>query len=738
MRGRSGLIDGIRKWMRRTGWAAAGILAGLLLSACGKEETGTAENVYVSEAVPGGEFSEGTFLTQCSFKVEGDYLYYLNGGIYRILREGKLNFEEKELVASREELLGGRDERIFCFTVDRARNLYYFACPLQSMTPALYKRSADGREVYRIALGDWESMSGPANRPVLAVDEEENLYALDQDSLLQFDREGNLTDKLFLKEEMADIATADAYLLEGQGGTIYFLIENKTDRSRAAYEILTGETMQLKDLKEALGKTSSSSLYEGLTGPLIREGDDWLYQYNPETGISEKLLCWQDCDVYRNNIQTVIQLSEERILVLMSEIASSTVRQNLLLLTRLPAGEAAQKEQVTLVSMMPSGDLEKSVVKFNQTSDRYHVTIQRLSEDNEGAQARLDSALASEEGAPDLVDLTNMDIVKYAETGALEDLYQYMGDGEIRGEAYLSNLLEGYTFDGKLACIPKGFRFLGLYVTDRRLTEAGEWTMEKVMEAADQVSDAGLFPDQWDYDILSQFCGEYILGKFVDLEKGECCFDGEEFCSLLEWVRRRQPQSGTLRESMMTPMYVRGYNDYQEHLMALGEETVLRGTPSAEGREVFPVLAENALGIPVNAGNKEGAWAFLLFFLQNEETDGTADAFPTSLAMLDRAEEKAVTPLYAMTGDGEPEERPHRILYRDGNEIEIYALPQSAANALRDVLERIDFKPRSGLEQAVITIVEEEAGAFLNGQKTASETADIIQNRVGNLINESR
>ena len=89
MRGRSGLIDGIRKWRRRAGWAAAGILAGLLLSACGKEETGTAENVYVSEAVPGGEFSEGTFLTQCSFKVEGDYLYYLNGGIYRILQIGR-------------------------------------------------------------------------------------------------------------------------------------------------------------------------------------------------------------------------------------------------------------------------------------------------------------------------------------------------------------------------------------------------------------------------------------------------------------------------------------------------------------------------------------------------------------------------------------------------------------------------------------------------------------------------
>lgn len=42
---------------------------------------------------------------------------------------------------------------------------------------------------------------------------------------------------------------------------------------------------------------------------------------------------------------------------------------------------------------------------------------------------RLDSALISKENAPDLLDLSDLDVIKYVEAGALEDLYSYMEQG---------------------------------------------------------------------------------------------------------------------------------------------------------------------------------------------------------------------------------------------------------------------------------------------------------------------
>ena len=146
--------------------------------------------------------------------------------------------------------------------------------------------------------------------------------------------------------------------------------------------------------------------------------------------------------------------------------------------------------------------MEKAAAKFNRRNSRYHVTIERYgsggfySDANEGARARLDSALISKENAPDLLDLSNLDIIKYVKAGALEDLYPYMEQGgEIGRGDFLSNLLEGYTFDGKLACIPKTFIFKGAYITDERIQATAEWTMESVLETAGQYPDVRLFPE---------------------------------------------------------------------------------------------------------------------------------------------------------------------------------------------------------------------------------------------------
>ena len=60
------------------------------------------------------------------------------------------------------------------------------------------------------------------------------------------------------------------------------------------------------------------------------------------------------------------------------------------------------------------------------------------------------------------------------------------------------------------------------------------------------------------------------------------------------------------------------------------------------------------------------------------------------------------------------------------------------AEALLDVINTVDFTPRSALEQSVISIITEEAESFFSGGKTAAQAAEIIQNRVQILISESQ
>lgn len=65
-----------------------------------------------------------------------------------------------------------------------------------------------------------------------------------------------------------------------------------------------------------------------------------------------------------------------------------------------------------------------------------------------------------------------------------------------------------------------------------RIGQQNGWTMDDVYALTEQYPEMQLFQyDDFDY-ILGDFCGRYIVYRFIDWENGTCSFDTEEFCSL--------------------------------------------------------------------------------------------------------------------------------------------------------------------------------------------------------------
>lgn len=743
MKDRNRRSETVRRKTGRIKRAALISLAGiLLLSACGKkqqEQSGTqgqtetrqqsdqeGEYLYVPEGVEGISSEPGSSMGQRNFAVNGDYLYYLTDGIYRIPLGEKLDFTRKETVAQKSSLLESAMESIEYFTVDRDQNLYYITLSYRDMIPTLHKRTAEGEEVYSSPME--EEMTTISSDSILAVDGTGGVYVLLPSSILHYGPEGSLMGELPLEEEMAESSGAANNLIGLPDGHVFFITRSALVADCRAYEIPEGDRPRL----------------------LLQFSDGVLYRYSLADGSVETVLAWQDCDLYRNDITAVIQVSEEQLLVVALTGESTEEFQEMLLLTKTPADQVTRKETITLASLSPSGDMEKAAAKFNRRNSRYHVTIERYgsggfySDANEGARARLDSALISKENAPDLLDLSNLDIIKYVKAGALEDLYPYMEQGgEIGRGDFLSNLLEGYTFDGKLACIPKTFIFKGAYITDERIQATAEWTMESVLETAGQYPDVRLFPE--DAGGLQEYYGAYLLEKFVDWESGECRFDSEEFSRLLERVKQESALAG--QEPLLNVQSIMSFDEYQKALMEAadsGEKAVLRGLPSADGTDTYTPRAWDILGISVNSRQKDGAWEFMQFYLQEGMRVGVWYRFPTLLSLLDEVQAYSVTPQYEMSdgkvltdSDGRPRERPRYTQTRNGVETKFYALGQEEAETLRSVLEQIDFRPRGTLEQSVLSIVEEEAAAFIKGGKTVDETTEVIQNRVRLLLQEN-
>lgn len=73
----------------------------------------------------------------------------------------------------------------------------------------------------------------------------------------------------------------------------------------------------------------------------------------------------------------------------------------------------------------------------------------------------------------------------------------------------------------------------------------------------------------------------------------------------------------------------------------------------------------------------------------------------------------------------------------DSVSFEIYAANQEEVNAVRDIITSAE-RLNGSANEAVYNIISEEAGAFFAGQKSAEETAKIIQSRIEIYVKENK
>ena len=66
--------------------------------------------------------------------------------------------------------------------------------------------------------------------------------------------------------------------------------------------------------------------------------------------------------------------------------------------------------------------------------------------------------------------------------------------------------------------------------------------------------------------------------------------------------------------------------------------------------------------------------------------------------------------------------------YGNGPMIEVYAMTQEQYDTVNGLIENTNRIMR--YDQSLMEIINDEAGAFFAGEKTAEETAQLIQNRV--------
>lgn len=577
----------------------------------------------------------------------------------------------------------------------------------------------------------------------LAADAGGRTYLLTEDVIYLFDEEGNAggTVRLNLSGEIYDYSfgrgsDGKVYLSDGFGSTTLYEVEY--------------EAAQLGDGYTDFPAYGGSALSWDVDGNYLTLDNMGVYRYNIKDKKQEKVFDMVDTGIEAVMLSAIVGgLSDGRIAIVWQDW--ETKENGIVFMTGKDAPELTegQKKELILGVMNSDSFLAAAVNEFNKKSDTYKITIKTYMKPGEiymiDGVTRLQTDIAAG-NCPDIfeVDTYTMDWKNLVEKGVFEDLAPYLEQSEVlKREEMLESVLDAYTYEGVLATIPAVIQIQGFFGSADELGDKTGWTIDDVIAFSDAHPDAELL-DGATATYIMRFCLSYSMDSFVDWEHGTCSFDGDEFKRLLEFVARfskpLSTDSGTDQkpwrekvgdgELLLRDVDMYEVNNVQVYADPFPGGVTAIGYPSPDGSPVYTFYGTDALAISARSEAKEAAWNFIENYLTRDGHRFHA-GFPVIKDKLDEMIDEAMEVKLDENGN----EIKSQLVLGDGLTY-IYRRPTQ--EEIDMILYMIDHgKPTEYSSTQLMNIINEEADAFFQGQKTVDQVAEAIQSRASIYVSEN-
>ena len=423
--------------------------------------------------------------------------------------------------------------------------------------------------------------------------------------------------------------------------------------------------------------------------------------------------------------------------------------------------EYKERQTLTLACAYIYDDLRRAVIEFNKGNVDYRIQIHDYSKLDQNTGKDYSKILESMNldisagRIPDIIVLQyNQPAYSYINKGLFADLKPMMEqDAEMSVDDFLPNLIEAYSTNGKLYQMLTRFNVASC-LADARIVQDGPITLGNYKEICQknhvEISDMfGSMQRNWGMQQLMQTSGE----AFVDWNNGKCSFDSPEFVEMLELVNALpNPKEGEefdyekyetyYREgkSLLMQQWIGEYSSYNNIKVGqFGRDIAFNGYPGISSG-ISVIQPSFLISIAERSKYKDAAWSFLRTLLTAEaqyplDKEGNVNfySFPVRKDSLKVLEDRAQQPDYYEDGEGNKIEY-HSSWWIGGQEIEIPTMSKKDAETVTQFLMSVNQPMR--YDEKIFHIVEEEAGAYFEGQKSAKEVASIIQSRVSIYLSE--
>lgn len=484
------------------------------------------------------------------------------------------------------------------------------------------------------------------------------------------------------------------------------------------YSLADSESGELEELALSTSDPSgdnSTLLYRvcGSIAPCQSLGEEYLInqgnsicQINFEDDTVEPLIEWNPDQNWDHEIGAACRLGENTYACLLNG-------KLILAWSHMVEKRESGIVRVGVIDGVASQNIAKTVTRMNAADSPYIYETTVFSNDEQELN-RFRAELAA--GSFDLVVFHNE---INTSTSFFEDLYPYLDRGEELSRAsFLPNLLESTSVQGQLHQIWNSVTIATMiaredFVGDGRglsIADCERLVAEKkeLQSLLDNRTSSEYTLKQ---DLLLNIA-YMAMTAFVDTENASCHFDSEEFMNLLslcDRIKANPDSSGT--DFLLYSAWVGSAADLPKMEEKLGRCSFVGYPDGKEGIHYYQ-LTNNyehcmAAAIPSNSLNKEGAWHFIKM-------------------LLSRSNQLTIANTY---GAGMP------VVYDVLKETSSLIADEKDTAAFYDLLERTKYAELYG-DATLREIIIDSSQAYLNGEKTLKETAQLIQSKASIYVAE--
>ncbi|MDR0944422.1 MAG: extracellular solute-binding protein [Ruminococcus sp.] len=457
-------------------------------------------------------------------------------------------------------------------------------------------------------------------------------------------------------------------------------------------------------------------------------------------------------------INTLIPLSPTEFIT--SGYDEDSAVEGLFKLTKLDPETIPDKKLLKVASLYQDYYLIRYVREFNKTNTEYQIELKDYSSTgytnfNQVVTSFNNDIIAG--NIPDVIYLNEqVPYDSYVSKGLMMDLTPlFEKDPDLNMDMLVPSMVEALSVEDKLYSIAPYFSIRTLVGKESIFGNETGQTLAELEEKAKAIPGAKLFQSTMTRNEFMNSFVYNVMGNYIDKETGECYFDTPDFEALLELAKTFpeefnydnydwMAEENAYRENrtLLNFAYVSDFRSVvNTEITTYDDAIVYLGYPAHDGETGILAYLQGEVGIMAKAKNPDGAWDFVKGLVTYREeahqnSPSQRGMFPILQADLDLyAKEAMDRPFYfdyetrekiyydntTWVGDGEVSV-PNNT---EADNAKVYALIDGISTVMRS-------------DNELQNIIEDDIKAFFSGQKTAKETAAIIQDRASTYITESR